>query len=46
MITPESGGEPYPIYRPLITRNDEYIYVLRESADALAEALNNANNNN
>ena len=46
MVTPESGGEPYPIYRPLITRNDEYIYVLRESADALAEALNNANNNN
>ena len=46
MITPESGGEPYPIYRPLITRNDEYFYVLRESADALAEALNNANNNN
>ena len=46
IVTPESGGEPYPIYRPLITRNDEYIYVLRESADALAEALNNANNNN
>ena len=46
MITPESGGEPYPIYRPLITRNDEYIYVLRESADALAEVLNNANSNN
>ena len=45
-VTPESGGEPYPIYRPLITRNDEYIYVLRESADALQEALNNANSNN
>lgn len=46
IVTPESGGEPYPIYRPLVTRNDEYLYVLRESADALAEALNNANSNN
>ena len=46
IVTPESGGEPYPIYRPLITRNDEYFYVLRESADALQEALNNANSNN
>lgn len=45
MVIPEHG-EPYPIYRPLVTRNDEYIYVLRESADALAEALNNANSNN
>lgn len=46
-VTPESGGEPYPIYRPLITRNDEYIYVLRESADALQEAIDNmANSNN
>jgi hypothetical protein len=44
-VTPEHG-EPYPIYRPLVTRNDEYLYVLRESADALAEALNNANSNN
>ena len=44
-VTPEHG-EPYPIYRPIITRNDEYIYVLRESADALQEALNNANSNN
>ena len=35
-------GEPYTIYRPLVTRNDEYIYVLRESADALAEAIANA----
>lgn len=30
-VTPESGGEPYQIYRPLITRDDEYIYVLREA---------------
>ena len=47
IVTPESGGEPYPIYRPLITRNDEYIYVLRESADALQESIDNmANSNN
>ena len=45
MVIPEHG-EPYPIYRPLVTRNDEYLYVLRESADTLAEALNNANSNN
>lgn len=45
MVIPEHG-EPYPIYRPLVTRNDEYLYVLRESADALQEALNNANSNN
>ena len=44
-VIPEHG-EPYTIYRPLITRNDEYIYALRESADALAAALLNANNNN
>lgn len=30
MVTPESGGEPYPIYRPLVSRNDEYFYVYRE----------------
>lgn len=46
IVTPESGGEPYPIYRPLITRNDEYIYVLRESADALQEAIDNMTSNN
>jgi len=44
-VVPEHG-EPYTIYRPLVTRNDEYIYVLRESADALAEAIANANSNN
>ena len=33
VVTPESGGEPYTIYRPLITRNDEYIYVLRDRVD-------------
>lgn len=48
IITPESGGEPYTIYRPLVTRNDEYIYVLRESsgiaADLLANAIANSNN--
>lgn len=43
-VVPEHG-EPYVIYRPLITRNDEYLYVLRESADALA-GLFNANSNN
>ena len=45
IITPESGGEPYPIYRPLITHNDEYIYVLREQADNLQAALNTITNN-
>ena len=44
-VIPEHG-EPYTIYRPLVTRNDEYIYVLRESAEALAEAIANANINN
>jgi len=33
IVTPESGGEPYPIYRPLITRNDEYIYVHRDAVN-------------
>ena len=33
IVTPESGGEPYTIYRPLITRYDEYIYVLRDRVD-------------
>ena len=33
IVTPESGGEPYPIYRPLITRNDEYIYVYRDAVN-------------
>ena len=28
-------GEPYTIYRPIITRNDEYIYVLREHVENL-----------
>lgn len=40
-VTPETGGEPYNIYRPLITRNDEYIYVLRESAEEIADILSN-----
>lgn len=44
-VTPEHG-DPYPIYRPLITRNDEYIYVLRDAADELTEALTNRLNNN
>ena len=43
-VVPEHG-EPYIIYRPIITKNDEYIYALRESADALAAALTNAINN-
>ena len=46
IVTPESGGEPYPIYRPLITRNDEYIYVLRESTGASAQELTDLINNN
>ena len=46
IITPESGGEPYPIYRPLITYNDEYIYVLRESTGINSQELLNAINNN
>ena len=45
-VTPESGGEPYHTYPPLITRNDEYIYVLRESADAIQEAIDNITNSN
>ena len=43
IVTPESGGEPYTIYRPLVTRNDEYIYVLREAIDDLENLLNNNN---
>ena len=35
VVTPESGGEPYTIYRPLITRNDEYIYVLRDHIESM-----------
>jgi hypothetical protein len=38
IITPESGGEPYVVHRPLITRNDEYLYVLR---DTINESTNN-----
>ena len=30
IIVPESGGEPYPVYRPLVTYNDEYLYVHRD----------------
>ena len=43
-VIPEHG-EPYTIYRPLITRNDEYIYALRETAENLQSALNNLQNN-
>ena len=35
VVTPESGGGPYTIYRPLITRNDEYIYVLRDHIESM-----------
>lgn len=28
-VQPDAGGDPYPIYRPLLTRDDQYIYVLR-----------------
>jgi hypothetical protein len=41
-VTPEHG-EPYPIYRPLITRNDEYLYALREALDDVENLLNNNN---
>lgn len=45
-VTPEHG-DPYPIYRPLITIHDEYIYVLREQAGEMTQRLlNMANNNN
>ena len=44
VVTPESGGDPYTIYRPLITRNDEYIYVLREREGDLTDILDNLNN--
>ena len=43
IITPESGGEPYVVHRPLVTRNDEYIYVRREAIDDLENLLNNNN---
>ena len=45
IVTPESGGEPYPVYRPLVSRNDEYFYVHRDEAENLQEAINNALNN-
>ena len=45
IVIPESGGEPYYIYRPLITKNDEYIYVHRNQVENLQEALNNIQNN-
>ena len=34
-------GEPYTIYRPLVTRNDEYLYVLREHVEEIANQLSN-----
>ena len=45
IITPDHG-EPYPVYRPLVTKYDEYIYVMREDADGLAQQLINMANNN
>ena len=42
-VVPEHG-EPYTIYRPLVTRNDEYIYVLREALNDVATILNLNNN--
>lgn len=45
IVTPEHG-EPYTIYRPLITRNDEYLYALRETAEQIQDALSNLQNNN
>lgn len=46
MITPESGGEPYPIYRPLITYDDQYIYVHRDAVDQAEAAINQLLGNN
>lgn len=43
IVTPESGGEHYVVHRPLVTRNDEYIYVLREAIPDLENLLNNNN---
>ena len=43
-IVPEHGN-PYDIYRPFITRDDEYLYATREVAAKLQEALNNLQNN-
>ena len=40
VVTPEHG-EPYTIYRPLVTRNDEYLYVLREHVEEIANQLSN-----
>lgn len=45
MVIPEHG-EPYPIYRPLVTRNDEYLYVLRESTGVSGHELLDFINNN
>lgn len=39
-VVPEHG-EPYTIYRPLVTRNDEYIYVLREALNDVENLLKN-----
>lgn len=45
LVIPDHG-DPYTIYRPLITRNDEYLYVLREAInDIEPELLNQINNN-
>ena len=35
-------GDPYQIYRPLLTKNDEYLYMLREHAEEVARALSEA----
>lgn len=45
IVIPEHG-DPYTIYRPLITRNDEYLYALRETAEQIQGALSNLQNNN
>lgn len=39
-------GDPYTIYRPLITIHDEYLYVLREVADEVAQTLSKKLNKN
>ena len=45
VITPDHG-DPYTVYRPLVTRNDEYLYVLREAINEITSQLINQSNNN
>lgn len=40
-VIPEHG-DPYTIFRPIITKNDEYLYVLRTKAEEVATRLSRA----